>query len=278
MPQRLIRPEILTSDKINSLSMGAELFYRRLMSVVDDFGRYDARTSLLRSSCYPVSFDKVKESDVKKWLAECVSSGIIVLYTVGDKPYMEIDNFGQRLRKKVSKYPQPDANDSTIITIDSKAQTNDSKCRLEEKRSRREEELELELHDHARVIYQTYPKKIGGSKAIEAIVKALGKITFADLLPIVEAFKISQQGTEEKFIPHPTTWFNQERWIDGISTFPSLSQRLLSDQWREVRMFNGSDFDKIKENGIKNGNLVIDVQTKEEADKLLASKFSQEEK
>ena len=26
------------------------------------------------------------------------------------------------------------------------------------------------------------------------------------------------QTTEEKFIPHPTTWLNQERWLDYFET------------------------------------------------------------
>ena len=39
MPNRMIREELLTCEKVNELSFGAEIFYRRLMSVADDFGR-----------------------------------------------------------------------------------------------------------------------------------------------------------------------------------------------------------------------------------------------
>ena len=38
MPSRVIRDGILESESVNALSWEAELFFRRLMSVVDDFG------------------------------------------------------------------------------------------------------------------------------------------------------------------------------------------------------------------------------------------------
>ena len=108
MPSRVIRDGILESEAINSLSWNAELFYRRLMSVVDDFGRYNAHSMLLRSRCYPMQFDKVEDSDVTKWLKECVEAGLIRLYKVENKPYLELLRFNQRTRQAVSKFPAPE--------------------------------------------------------------------------------------------------------------------------------------------------------------------------
>jgi hypothetical protein len=42
MPVRILREGILTSERVDTLSPAAEVFYRRLMSVVDDFGRFSA--------------------------------------------------------------------------------------------------------------------------------------------------------------------------------------------------------------------------------------------
>ena len=61
MPTRLIRDAILTSGRVASLSWEAEVFYRRLMSVADDYGLYDARTPILRSALYPLQLDKMSE-------------------------------------------------------------------------------------------------------------------------------------------------------------------------------------------------------------------------
>lgn len=124
MPTRMIRDGILTSERINALSERAELFYRRLMSVVDDYGRFSANPTLLRSSCYPLKIDSVKEDSIKKHLAEAADAGLIVLYTVDGKAYLEIQDFGQRVQAK-SKYPAPDEGlrDSTVIHGEARGKT-----------------------------------------------------------------------------------------------------------------------------------------------------------
>jgi len=108
MPDRIVRQDILTSDPVNSLSWAAEVFYRRLMSLADDYGRYEARPSLLRASLYPLKLDRVSESDVVKWMSECSEAGLIRVYTIDKKEYVEILKFGQRLRAMKSRYPAPD--------------------------------------------------------------------------------------------------------------------------------------------------------------------------
>lgn len=104
MPTRIIRDGILTSERINMLSERAELFYRRLMSVVDDYGRFPSNLMLLRASCYPLKLDSVKEDAIKKHLSEAKDAGLIDLYTVGNKTYLEIKDFGQRINGK-PKFP-----------------------------------------------------------------------------------------------------------------------------------------------------------------------------
>ena len=87
MPTRLLREGILDSDAVNSLSWAAEVFYRRLMSVVDDFGLFDGRPSIIRSRLYPTKVESVREADIPRWIAECVNSGLIALYMHAGKPY-----------------------------------------------------------------------------------------------------------------------------------------------------------------------------------------------
>lgn len=109
MPTRIIRDGILTSERINALSPLAELFYRRLMSVADDHGRYSGNLTQLRAYCYPLKLDSVKEDSIKKHLAECVDAGLIVPYTIEGKPYILLCDFGQRINGK-SKFPEPPVN------------------------------------------------------------------------------------------------------------------------------------------------------------------------
>lgn len=106
MPNRILRDSILTSDKVDLLDPPAEVFYRRLMSVVDDFGRFDARPSILRAACFPLRIDKVREADIPRWLAICEKAGLILLYEVAGKPYLVLLNIGAP-RAQSSKYPNP---------------------------------------------------------------------------------------------------------------------------------------------------------------------------
>ena len=84
MPNRILREGILTSEAVNSLNWAEEVFYRRLHSVVDDFGRYYAAPKLLRAACYPLHIDKVSDSDIGKWLTACVTAALVRVYPAPD--------------------------------------------------------------------------------------------------------------------------------------------------------------------------------------------------
>ena len=79
MPNRIIREGILSSDRIDQLDAAAEVFYRRLMSKVDDHGLFDARPAMLRASLYPLRVDRVREADIARWIAACEKAGVIAL-------------------------------------------------------------------------------------------------------------------------------------------------------------------------------------------------------
>lgn len=104
MPNRIIRDGILTSENVDKLGVHAEVFYRRLMSVVDDFGRYTAHPSLLRAACYPLRVDSIREADISRFLTEVQGAGLIVLYEVDGKRYLQMNKVDDPRAKK-SKYP-----------------------------------------------------------------------------------------------------------------------------------------------------------------------------
>lgn len=112
MPNRILRDGILTSAKLAKLNWAEEVFYRRLMSLADDFGRYHAAPDLLRAHAYPRQLNKVSDSDVVKWLGACQDSGLVRVYPAEDgERYLEIVNFGQQVRATKSKFPQPPADE-----------------------------------------------------------------------------------------------------------------------------------------------------------------------
>ena len=108
MPSRILREGILTSRAVNALSEEAELFYWRLLLVVDDYGRYEADPVLLRAACYPRKIDVITNKQVDSFLVECSTppKPLLILYEINQKKYLEIANFGQRTRSP-SKFPAP---------------------------------------------------------------------------------------------------------------------------------------------------------------------------
>lgn len=122
MPNRILREGILTSSRISKLGWAEEVFYRRLMSVVDDFGRYFADVGLLRAACYPRQLNKVSDSDVEKWLRACVAAALVRVYSAEDEEsYLELLDFKQQVRAKASKYPEPR---STCVADATQTQAN----------------------------------------------------------------------------------------------------------------------------------------------------------
>lgn len=120
MPNRIVREAILSSEKIAALGWPEEVFYRRLMSVVDDYGRFEANPQLLRSRCYPLQTDDVSVTDIGKWLGACRKAGVIVLYAVDNKQYLEVLNFQQQQRS-ASKCPPPPAPDINCYQLPASA-------------------------------------------------------------------------------------------------------------------------------------------------------------
>jgi hypothetical protein len=112
LPNRILRDGILTSEAVDSLSFQAEVFYRRLMSVVDDYGRYYAKPSLLLATCFPLRIEKLTSIEIVKFLAEVCNTKpdpLLLVYEVEGKQYLQLLKFRQQVRAKKSKFPDPPA-------------------------------------------------------------------------------------------------------------------------------------------------------------------------
>ena len=106
MPTRLIREGILTSRRVNQLDELAELFYRRLLNVCDDYGRFFADETQLRAACYPVRVKRYTDGQVLAWRGQCEQAGLLKVYTVDDIEYLELLDYKQQIKAK-SKFPSP---------------------------------------------------------------------------------------------------------------------------------------------------------------------------
>lgn len=108
MPNRIIRDGCLDSARVDALSLGAEVFYKRLFNVVDDYGRFEADPIVLLARAYPRRVHKYSVDDIEGWLEECVCGPepLVTVYQIGRKRYLQVNNFNQRERTP-SKFPAP---------------------------------------------------------------------------------------------------------------------------------------------------------------------------
>jgi len=123
MPNRYIREDAIESESVNALGWQGEVFWRRLMNRVDDFGRHSANTALLRAALFPLQLTKVSESDVSKLLLECEKCGLLKAWVSEDdgKPYLVLSKW-EKGRALKSKYPAPPAHVLEFL------QTSANKC------------------------------------------------------------------------------------------------------------------------------------------------------
>lgn len=131
MPNRILRQSILESPRVAQLNWADEVFYRRLMSIVDDYGRAEASPLLLRSKCYPLQTDQVRAADISRSMAACQKAGLIVCYDVGGKQYLELLRFGQKQRTD-SKFPAPPAFASNCQQMSANALLDEGVCVVED--------------------------------------------------------------------------------------------------------------------------------------------------
>ena len=113
MPNRFIRESCRTSPNLALLSHGAERFFWRLITVADDFGRFEAAPDVLLCACFPKLLDRVKITHIKDWLTEVVTCQLVTTYVRESRTYAFFNTWDkhQRTRAKHSKYPAPTSAD-----------------------------------------------------------------------------------------------------------------------------------------------------------------------
>lgn len=139
MANRILR-DWTASKKMSALSAEAERLFTRLIMKADDFGRFHADADMIRSLCFPRSSD-VTVKQIEKWLSEIVP--LIKVYEVEGSKYLEILDFGQKLRITRSKYPEPSV-DNLSTTCLHIADNLSTTCPPETKRNETETEVETE--------------------------------------------------------------------------------------------------------------------------------------
>jgi hypothetical protein len=121
---------------------------------------------------------------------------------------------------------------SDSIGRDDVSKTSTDGCHEQKKAKTPRRPKKAIVYDPAIIaIYEAYPKKVGRAVALASIQSAIERGHAADaILEATKAYAASPmvQTTELQFIPNPSTFFNQDRFLDDRSN------------WNQVRS-NGSE-------------------------------------
>ena len=112
MPQRFLRPGITNSQRFNSVSLHAQTLWVRILTRVDDFGRYDARASVLAGELFSVwnelhPEDVVNPQRIPALRSELQRAGLAEFYTSEGKEVVQLLQWEERARASKSKWPDP---------------------------------------------------------------------------------------------------------------------------------------------------------------------------
>jgi hypothetical protein len=213
MPNRIIREGILSSDRVEQLDPPAEVFYRRLMSKVDDHGLFDARPSILRTSLYPLRVDRVREADIARWIAACEKAGVIALYQHDGKPYLQMLDTRWQARSE-PKYPLPPENSCAQVLAAAPVFGDGDVAGDDTPKAPKGADVRFEE------FWKAYPKKVGKDAALKAFEKRKPDASLlARMLSAIDAQAAGAAWLKDggQYIPNPATWINQGRWQDGES-------------------------------------------------------------
>lgn len=95
--------------------------------------------------------------------------------------------------------------------------------------------------------WANYPRKVGKGAARKAWAKAVKEMDPEDLIRATVEFAhwLRRERTEVRFIPHPATWLNQERWAD--ERMPSVEPE--SNIQAHMRLVNALGDDVVAKSG-----------------------------
>jgi hypothetical protein len=105
MSDRVIRDEILTSERYWSVSIEAQRLFIHLLLVIDDSARFSGKAYTIALACFPGH--QVTADKVERLLAELVDQDLIRMYQADDTRFLYVPRFRQRQRYVNSKFPAP---------------------------------------------------------------------------------------------------------------------------------------------------------------------------
>jgi hypothetical protein len=242
---RGIKPEIWTDEKFVDLSPLARLLFVGMWHYACDNGHLDDKPKQIKMRVLPtdnVDPDALIEEMVTLEMVERRQDGLLIPKL---REHQRIDDryFTWCDRCAPDEIPEKSRERHAATTRGTRGDTAGARREPTLKEGRKVKEGEGEGSSARRAhgvsdddpafaaFWAAYPRKTAKGGARKAWGTMLKKRGHSDgILEAVQRYAQRVAGSDEKFIAHPATWLNQERWLDEEST----QQPTLLDRPREV--------------------------------------------
>lgn len=218
MPRaRNIKPGFFTNDLLAETGPLGMLLFEGLWCMADREGRLEDRPRRLKAELLPY-FD----ADVDALLDELASRGFVVRYERDGARYLQVVNFGKHqsphVKEAPSTIPAPDEHGASTgkESLIADSLIADSGLRIADTSARPRAKAEPDVQFEA--FWQRYPRK-EPSKKEAARAWAKVKAPFDEVMAGLERWRVAWDSRgDPTFVPHATTWLNQERWTAPAPT------------------------------------------------------------
>ena len=234
----MLQNRISKSQKMASLSSDTvRLLYTWLLSHLDINGNFYADPVMVNNLVFTRLGHSVKT--IASALDEMAEKELIIRYKNNGETYLNYPDFNEKQPYLNSaREATPDIPNITHESIMSDSGLNFAKLSKDKlikdtvKKTANDENLELSFNE----FWNAYPRKVNKKEAKQKWFKA----KLPDLPIILKALENqkqteSWQKNEGKYIPHPTTWLNQERWNDEVtSSTPVIKKQYINEATDEL--------------------------------------------
>lgn len=219
----MVHRTIWASGQVAKLSPMARLLFIGLITLGDDDGRLKGSPALIRSQIFPYD-DDIKVADVAKMLVEIEAQKLVIGYEVeGEQCYFhpkwEEYQHIREDRRRESNIPAPTLD---FLPVSTNGQPKGNRLATKRPLNISKDNINKVniIKDMAfQTFWEKYPRKVSKKSAW----KAWQKINFTDevggkIMKGLEAACESEQWVKDdgRYIPHPATWLNGERWEDEV--------------------------------------------------------------
>jgi hypothetical protein len=207
---RMLQNRISKSQKMACLSSDTvRLLYTWMLSHLDVNGNFYADPVMVNNLVFTRLGHSIKT--ISTALDELVDKGLIVRYQINGESYLNYPDF---LEKQLNVRPLregvPDIPELTQESLQNNSGVTPTQIEVKGKKK-------VIVNEGFEEFWKAYPRKVNKREATERWNRAkLPEMSF--IINAIEIQKQTDQWKKDngKFIPHPTTWINQERWNDEV--------------------------------------------------------------